>query len=538
MIVAIWVVAWLCHMIWYAQKTQLNFKTIRSQSLKDNFTPINFIGPGNDFAGGIMRLPNKKLAKPEKIDDKITCTSQVRWLYFNSQRGERLRPLDQETATSIPTRGGNRLRVSGWRYTDCTSTSKTNSFVEYSIFGSIQYTYRGISYYLVAGRDIDYGKNRLWSKRVHSLQYINNKTPLWYIYDTAGGVAFVWGRIWSGRPGEVIASALRKQHEELLKKIEKWANINTEVFQQSNGGVTIFWNIAVAWYENLAAVNTKLWLAVLGNIGIGDGYTKRTKRSILWNQSDTSNIYGASNINSSHRFNKAQKNATKLCRWLTPKTGARRWITWESDKVLCVKSTRARPLTIRLTKNNQDEIGASTKVHIDWRTVIVEEWDIAIAWSHGRASEPLEFMIQKGNLYVQWWDVDLININNQWFPATTNPASTQWLYYHANILVHGLILGKSNSSINIPHKLYIHGKFASLNTASTPRAGRCSQLGINCTSGTWSQKIPLESVFTRSCDPLTWKWPDGAGCKDSRDDFALVPLIIIDKSNPWRLLSK
>jgi len=81
----------------------LNFLDINTQSFQDKFSLIHFTAPGNNFVGSIFRLPTKSVSPTHitlGVHSKI-CTKQIRGLYFNSQRGKRLRPLDEDTLTLL-----------------------------------------------------------------------------------------------------------------------------------------------------------------------------------------------------------------------------------------------------------------------------------------------------------------------------------------------------------------------------------------------------------------------------------------------------
>jgi hypothetical protein len=77
----------------------LTFPNLNISLFEDKFSSVHFMAPGNNFVGNIFRLTNKSVS-PTTIqldgDTKI-CSKQVRGLYFNSQRGKRLRPLDSDT---------------------------------------------------------------------------------------------------------------------------------------------------------------------------------------------------------------------------------------------------------------------------------------------------------------------------------------------------------------------------------------------------------------------------------------------------------
>lgn len=88
-----------------------------SQSFSSGFSLIQFAGPGNNFVGSAFRLATKSVS-PVTITFGVAskqCTKQLRGLYFNSQRGKRLWPLDQDTLALLKLQNPiyNSLEVTG-----------------------------------------------------------------------------------------------------------------------------------------------------------------------------------------------------------------------------------------------------------------------------------------------------------------------------------------------------------------------------------------------------------------------------------------
>lgn len=91
----------------------LNFSDIDISAFADRFSLVHFNAPGNNFVGSFLRLPSKSgtgidISLNSGSDIKTGCTKQLRGLYFNSQRGKRVRPLDQETLDLL---GYNNLQI-------------------------------------------------------------------------------------------------------------------------------------------------------------------------------------------------------------------------------------------------------------------------------------------------------------------------------------------------------------------------------------------------------------------------------------------
>ncbi|NOZ45018.1 MAG: hypothetical protein GXP45_07960 [bacterium] len=107
-------------------------------------------------------------------------------MYYNSQRGERLWPLDIYSLQTL--REGNAsysgLHLSGALYTVCDDDV-------YAIFGQVSYDWSGTSSAVTAGTKLDYRGNWLSGNFANSFEYFNNMYPLGYIVDTVGGIGFV-----------------------------------------------------------------------------------------------------------------------------------------------------------------------------------------------------------------------------------------------------------------------------------------------------------------------------------------------------------
>lgn len=70
---------------------------------------VHFNVAGNDFGGGFFWLPVEKLEEAITIEtqdangekERKICQNKVRGFYYNSQRGERLRPLDESSKIAL-----------------------------------------------------------------------------------------------------------------------------------------------------------------------------------------------------------------------------------------------------------------------------------------------------------------------------------------------------------------------------------------------------------------------------------------------------
>lgn len=78
---------------------------IKNTNLEKRFSTVHFSVLGQDFGGGFFWNEAESLATPQTIfvDDKeeLRCNSKIRGYYYNSQRGERLWPLDEASRAEL-----------------------------------------------------------------------------------------------------------------------------------------------------------------------------------------------------------------------------------------------------------------------------------------------------------------------------------------------------------------------------------------------------------------------------------------------------
>ena len=119
-------------------------------------------------------------------------------------------------------------------------------------------------------------------------------------------------------------------------------------------------------------------------------------------------------------------------------------------------------------------------------------------------------------------------------------------YLRGNIFINGLLFGADGDPVN--HKVYVHGRFASLNTGLEPTATRISQVEalFNNAVSTFGSDISdnycggnncinFNNIFTWECE-LTGVGSDGNACNITGDRFKYNPFIIIDTNIPTPLI--
>lgn len=118
-------------------------------------------------------------------------------------------------------------------------------------------------------------------------------------------------------------------------------------------------------------------------------------------------------------------------------------------------------------------------------------------------------------------------------------------YLRGNILINGLFFGDNGDPIT--HKVFIHGKFASLNSGLEPTTERKNQIqtlldsaystygtDISSTYCGGNNCINFNNVLTWECE-LSGIGSDGSICNISGDRFKYNPFVIIDSNIPTAL---
>lgn len=506
----------------------LDFDNINVESLRQRFSEIHFAGPGNDFGGSVFWLDAKNLSTWFILEhstgatyERRSCMTQVRGIYYNNQRGLRLWPLDTASLTMLratsPTTYDS-LHMTGWFFRDCiTLGASTWTDSPYSIYGYIQYTLSGdttaITSSLAAGVKLNFAANAMMTWLANNFQYFNNTTPIWYIYDSNGGIWFVWGML-SG-------------HNNLITFLNTGANSISDAFIVS--GLTIIANPAHPWWEfiNLSWLNSAqdtLWkLVIQWAFGVSKSISPEQRLSLLGNPEKRTVIYGGTEINSSTILNLARKNAQNLCRGKKVET---------CSPVLWGPASSTDP--IRCFNNCSMIIDLNNKNYYTNKTLIINSGNVILSGTMWGSDGPAEIFINKWYLAVNSnMVVPYVNFNVDGFP-TSSPAITQWMYLKGNFIVDGLIFGTDGTSATgFNHKLHIEGKVVSLNSPSEPSQWRRDQVSALLWASYLNQ-INLENTFLWSCG-FNGLGSDGTPCS-TWWITSLVPLVILNGNFPGNLL--
>lgn len=499
LIITLTIILWSLYAISNAFSVTLNFPDLKLQSLQDKFSPVHFMTPGNDFGGSIFRLASKSvtgetikfIGQPES---KI-CTKLVRGIYFNSQRGKRLRPLDKYTLELLKQENPsyNDLQIEGGLYTSCDNG--------YSVFGYIKYIRWGISSYIVAGTKLDYQNNRIIPEFSESLQYFDNKVPIGYIYDSNGGIGYIWGEL-SGQ--ETLIDFLN----------DSWS---------INDGFTYSWDTIISdnpgrettigtWN---AATETMRNLIIQGSVGLSKSINEQDRISLLGNLQNKTVIYNGSDINSSTLINFAKQKSQELCKGKTFNPD----MQTTNETILCYENTT---LTIDLSQTATYEN----------KTIIVKSGNVVLQGGMQQKSPSLDLFIDRWLIYLPNTFTSQ-TFNDEWFPDTTI-MMTSWLYLKGNFIINGLIVwGTARAETGFNHKLHLQGKITTLNTPFEPNPGRIGQIET-IFGNSYDNLINLQNVFVRECG-LQGTGSDGTQC-NTWSIISATPLVILNENYPSNIL--
>lgn len=500
--ITILVILWAIFAAIQASALQLIFSEISGSSFQNQYSSVHFMAPGNNFPWHIFWLASKSI-EGMTINlgwDSKTCTKQLRGIYFNSQRGKRLWPLDSDTLTLLRQQhtSYNNLTVEWGLYTTCDDNT-------YSIFGAITYTRSGTKSYVIAGTKLDFADNHMIGNFADNFQYFDNKVPLGYIYDSNGGIGFVGGSLTG--------------HEDLIDFLNDGGEINS--------GFVYSWDTIVASNNDRAttiqsgnnAMETLRNLIIQWSVGLSKSILETERLSFLGNFQDKTVVYNGGDINSSTLINTAKQNAQIVCQGKEIYEGG--YLTETDSDIVC--NQEERDLIIDLSKED----------NYANKTIIVKNANVILTSEMNEKSPPLNIFIDKWMLYLPWTAAQQ-NFSDSWFP-TEEEGTNIWLFLKGNFIINGLIVwGTPGDEKWFDHKLHIQGKITTLNTPIEPSTQRISQIETMFWVDIYNGFINLQNVFTRQCG-LTWSANDGTPCM-TWDVISTTPLVILNGNYPSVLL--
>lgn len=503
---------------------------IKNQALANRFSTVHFNVGGNDFWGGFFWTDTKVLATPQIITankETLSCTDQVRGFYYNSQRGERLWPLDEESKgdlSSVKWDYSN-LEVVGGFYTNCQKglINEKNEFIpketdkktnpHTAIYGRITHEYKGKQYSLYAGLLNNTTNNELPQAALRcNLQRIDNQYPFGYIYDKAGGIAMVGAYVKSDK-----LDSVKKFHEEFTKKITEDNCINNFYFMKesedpNNPGtkpVTDDWTLGPLdndlIFGNGSALETMMNLGIRGIVGLSS-QVQTTDQNKIENNTRQTSLLVSTTENIANIINLANKRAEALCR--------NKWGNKIDTEVICLNKGLNKGIEIN---PNDDKYKG--------KTIVIKEGNLTLNNYMDTNSQALTILLMKWDLILKNKEATNTFLANGYQDPQGNITAN---YLKGNFIINGLIQGDSNSNNEIQRKLIVHGKIASFNTLNTPTKEvkeNIEKIGIGP-----NKKIGLSEIFTWKCKLKEGTDIDGNSCGQLAEGQDPNRNFLVDKS--------
>ena len=474
-----------------ASQNKITVDWIKDQTLANKFSTVHFNVWGNDFGGGFFWTEAKALATPQVVTangERLHCSAQIRGFYYNSQRGERLWPLDTDSQRDLAeiqsSYWDTQLTINWGFYTNCqkkqagklvpeNEDGRTNSL--YGIYGRITHTYKGREYSIYAGLLNNLQQNELPTAELRcNFQRIDNQYPFGYIYDKAGGIALVGAYVKSENLAQVNAF-----HESFTEKLSKTKCVNDFYSLRedpNNPEKTIpKTDDPILWpkdntliFGNGNALETMMNLGIRGIVGLSSQVQTSDQKGIENNTQKTSLLVSTTE-NISNIINIANKRAESLCRnkWgsLTP-----------NGDIICAKNG-----------------GSIDPRSYAGKTIVIKEGDLTLTKYMETTSQPITILLIHGDLILPNTKANQTFLGNG-YPDRDGIIKANFL--KGNFIINGLIQNQGTEEIT--NKLIVHGKIASFNTLQEPNDQtkvKLRNIGIDT-----SKKIWLSEIFTWKCN--------------------------------------
>ena len=502
-----------------ASQNKITVDWIKDQTLANKFSTVHFNVWGNDFGGGFFWTEAKTLATPQEVTangERLRCSAQIRGFYYNSQRGERLWPLDTDSQGDLAriqsSYNPSQLTINWGFYTNCqkeqagklipeNEDGRTNSL--YGIYGRITHTYKGREYSIYAGLLNNLQQNELPTAELRcNFQRIDNQYPFGYIYDKAGGIALVGAYVKSENLAQV-----NDFHKSFTDKLSKTKCVNDfyslredpnnpeKTIPQTDDSILRPKDDTLI-FGNGNALETMMNLGIRGIVGLSSQVQTSDQKGIENNTQKTSLLVSTTE-NISNIINIANKRAESLCR--------NRWGNLNPNgDVICAK--------------NGESIDPKRYAG---KTIVIKEGDLTLTEYMDATSQPITILLIHGDLKLKNTNASQTFLGNG-YPDKNGIIKANFL--KGNFIINGLIQNQGTEEIT--NKLIVHGKIASFNTLQEPNDQtkvKLRNIGIDT-----SKKIWLSEIFTWKCNIDTGKDTVGNPCGQENDGTSKS--FLIDKS--------
>lgn len=423
--------------------------------------------------------------------DTYDCRWQVQWFYYNSQRWERLWPLDESTASNWTFAGTvtwgiyTRCSKAGYNFEsilndcgedeNCIKEKQAEFYDTYSYYGMIAHEYQNQEWQLIMW--VNYEKKDPRFELASNLQLsstfqrLGNKFPVWFIYDYNGWLGFVWCTV-------VTPSVL----ENLLNDIrDKWTIQDAVVFnEEAENRENMIQYTGLNCKDVGSAADSLIglivdWLVWMWNNTNSPGVAGNTT-------SDKMQFFWSVDVNNATLINFTKQKAESLCRW-----------KWKNNSQCDNNSERV----CCLSPNTRTTINADSSNNKN-KTLIVKNWDVMVKPIESRSdTNYYDIFIDGGNLlikeeesdsqFVIWrngfvTDIAVGTFNDEvetHYSGHTSYYEGTWVavasVIRGNFIVNGGV--KNSNGGGLDNKYFIYWKFT--------------------TNKTYDE---LEKIFKRRCD--------------------------------------
>lgn len=153
---------------------------------------------GNSFVGTIFWQTGLTLSTPQEItinswwsnQQTIRCTTQLRGIYYNNQRGRRVWPLDTGNLALLSTQwsGYQTMTMTNGFFTNCSRVAWAYTPLLNDVYGQIDHNLWGqTGFRMIAGIAYNFTGN-LWNATFDHTFTMSPWWNTWYIFDTNGGI--------------------------------------------------------------------------------------------------------------------------------------------------------------------------------------------------------------------------------------------------------------------------------------------------------------------------------------------------------------
>ena len=508
--------------------TGLNFE-LSAKFLDEYFSVAHLNVRGNDFWAGFFWLPHEEIKDwviietqwPGGLEQK-KCFYKVRGFYYNSQRGERLWPLDEESKVALQAfdhASYAKLQLVGWWYTNCEGINENAEENDtYGIYGDIQHTYNGEDLHLTAGVAYNSTNNTMQENGGLrcNLQRLNNSYPFGYYYDTYGHIGMIGAKITKSGMGN--PNKVNNFHSGLNSLLDEGVCINKvfdyngkELNFNDKKPLTGFWGSAeLGWFLDVdpgSAKTTIFNLGIKGIIGLSNEINNEEKKFFEGNSLE-STLLLRTDTTISQVVNLVRKNAENLCRGKWKET----WMQRDPNAdVICIDNTKNWDTT-PIDVTAEDLAG---------KTVIIKSQNVNLTeYQSAQGAKPINLFIDRGNLFLpKSGNIGNMATFTPWGylkDGAEGPEDSKANFLKGNFIINGLFLAGSNGEDKISNKLYIHGKLISFNTFKKPTDQRVSTVmeilgNNNLWKPSYKEKIGLDQLFSWAC--VLGTGTDGTNCK-------------------------